>query len=84
MSADILAFPTPAPKDGGKARILRRREARLGPVFLPPSPYDRAQVEGYDLSGYSKIEPILDLTMRHSDPEDTAPCEYQAPTHDGA
>jgi hypothetical protein len=25
MSADILAFPTPAPKDGGKARIQARR-----------------------------------------------------------
>jgi hypothetical protein len=24
--ADILAFPTPAPKDGGKARIRIRRE----------------------------------------------------------
>lgn len=29
-------------------------------------------------------EPICDLTMGRADPEDTAPCEYQAAAYDGA
>jgi hypothetical protein len=59
MTATVLAFPTPAPKDGGKARIRLRRE-RFG--LAAPRPDD--------------------LTMRHADPEDTAPCEYVAPDRD--
>jgi hypothetical protein len=34
MTADILQFPTPQPKDGGKERILRKRRAiRLEHMF---------------------------------------------------
>jgi hypothetical protein len=61
MTATVLAFPTPAPKDGGKARIKFRRE-RFGLAAPTQS----------------------DLTMRHADPEDTAPAEYSAPAHDGS
>jgi hypothetical protein len=70
MTATVLAFPTPAPKDGGKARILRRRaDIGLGQNF--------GRVVGYD-------HRANDLTQRHADPEDTAPCEYSAPPFDGA
>jgi hypothetical protein len=61
MTATVLAFPTPAPKDGGKARIRLRRE-RFGLAAPMQS----------------------DLTMRHADPEDTAPVEYSAPQWDSA
>lgn len=66
MTATVLQFvPTPAPKDGGRARIKARRiEIGLGAQNFrwPPA------------------EPIYDsrcdLTQDHADQEDTAPAKH--------
>jgi hypothetical protein len=52
----VIPFPEPAPSDGGKARILRRRQ-RLGMPTLGLKAPD----------GFRFRE---DLTMDHADPED--------------
>jgi hypothetical protein len=71
---DILAFPTPAPKDGGKVRFLRRRkELELDDLALLYAPGIAAPVG---------VVALCDLTMGCADPEDTVPCEYQAPDQD--
>jgi hypothetical protein len=74
MTATVLAFPTPAPKDGGarernRARIASHRNG------------DNRRA-ARDLA-----EPICDLTMGSADPEDTgmpSDSPYHAPAHDGA
>jgi hypothetical protein len=63
--AEIIAFPTPAPKDCGAKERNRARIAghRNGQNF--------GRVIGYDDRD--------SLTQDHADPEDTAPCEYVRP-----
>jgi hypothetical protein len=70
LTATVLAFPTPAPRDTG---ARERNRARIA-----------CHCDGSNRT-LSLAEPITaDLTMRHADPGDTAPCEYSAPAHDGA
>lgn len=60
---DVITLPVVRiERDGGKARIQRRRVARnLAEPFT-----------------------VDDLTMRHADPADTAPCELCGQTGDCA
>jgi hypothetical protein len=52
----LLAFPTPAPKDGGKARILRRRDGLFG-----MSPIEQAR------DAISEADRMLALFSRRDD-----------------
>ncbi len=72
MTATVLPFPTPAPKDGGKARIQAGR-IRKG-LTAEQAFFAAAQA----ISGGA-----CDLRMDHTDPEDTVPSEYVAPVCDG-
>lgn len=67
VTATVLAFPTPAPKDGGKARILARREKMF-----------RSEV--FSAVHFNAVADSL--AMGSADPEDTAPCEYVSPDQD--
>jgi hypothetical protein len=106
MSATVLAFPTPASRDGGKARLLCDPNGKpygddslgFGQIskevfdslnFMPASAAiaiatqerNQARIASHRNGQNRKRD---DLTMRHADPEDTAPSEYSAPTFDGA
>jgi hypothetical protein len=71
--ADILAFPTPAPKDGGARERNRARIAHISGQEL--------RVNGHTIGHVTKISVGFgDLAMGSADPEDTAPAEYVART----
>jgi hypothetical protein len=78
--ADILAFPTPSPKDGGRVIATAAFVASVQHRALHEREKFRSRRERLGLA----TPRADDLTMRHADTEDTAPAEYSAPAHDGA
>lgn len=64
MTATVLAFPTPALKDGGAKERNKARIAHISGQEL--------RINGHTIGHVTKISAGFDdLTQRHADPEDT-------------